>query len=284
MVLVDDANDGGTPGRECLCEDQDIRPLAGVTKPACVTVYDDGIRSPCVEGMLSSSDVAGRLLPVGVADAPALSGGGPQSVPSRISVVLVDGTRAGGTPGRECSREDRDLRPLAGMTRPAGVTVCDDGIGSPCVGGTLSSFDVAGRLLPVMPTGGPDGPIIAGGPVGPGGTLSPFIHEVLKPLEHSVLDHAGPAGRHVAIGPVGPVGMLSSSDCHPAGPAGPYVAGDPVGPDGTLSPFIHKVLEPLEHSVLDVALDGRPMEGISVLEPLEHSVLEVVRAFGSEQD
>ena len=35
------------------------------------------------------------------------------------------------------------------------------------------------------------------------------------------------------------------------------------------------VLEPLEHSVLDVALDGRPMEGISVLELLEHSVLDV---------
>ena len=35
------------------------------------------------------------------------------------------------------------------------------------------------------------------------------------------------------------------------------------------------VLEPLEHSVLEVALDGRPMEGISVLEPSEHSVLEV---------
>ena len=35
------------------------------------------------------------------------------------------------------------------------------------------------------------------------------------------------------------------------------------------------VLEPLEHSVLEVALDDRPMEGISVLEPLEHLVLEV---------
>ena len=34
-------------------------------------------------------------------------------------------------------------------------------------------------------------------------------------------------------------------------------------------------MEPLEHSVLDVALDGRPMEGIPVLEPLEHSVLEM---------
>ena len=278
VVLVDEANAGGTPGRECLCEDQDIRPLAGVTKPACVTVYDDGIRSPCVEGTLSSSDVAGRLLPVGVADAPALSGGGPQSVPSRISVVLVDGTRAGGTPRRECSRED--LRPLAGVTRPAGVTVCDDGIGCCREAPSGRAYWGSCPVGPMYPAG-PDGPIIAGGPVGPGGTLSPFIHEVLKPLEHSVLDHAGPAGRHVAIGPVGPFGMLSPSDCHPAGPA---VAGGPVGPDGTLSPFIHKVLEPLEHSVLDVALDGRPMEGISVLEPLEHSVLEVVRAFGSEQD
>ena len=42
------------------------------------------------------------------------------------------------------------------------------------------------------------------------------------------------------------------------------------GPMGGIS-----VLEPLEHSVLDVALDGRPMEWLSVLEPLEHSVLDV---------
>ena len=32
------------------------------------------------------------------------------------------------------------------------------------------------------------------------------------------------------------------------------------------------VPEPLEHSVLDEDLDGRPMEGLSVPEPLEHSV------------
>ena len=34
-------------------------------------------------------------------------------------------------------------------------------------------------------------------------------------------------------------------------------------------------LEPLEHSVLNAALDSRPMEGIPVLEPLEHSVLDM---------
>ena len=73
----------------------------------------------------------------------------------------------------------------------------------------------------------PAGPYVAGGPVGPYGTLSLFVSNL-----------AGPAGRHVAIGPVGPFGTLSPSDCHPAGPAGSYVAGGPVGPDGTLSPFI----------------------------------------------
>ena len=34
-------------------------------------------------------------------------------------------------------------------------------------------------------------------------------------------------------------------------------------------------MEPLEHLFLDVALDGRPIEGIPVLEPLKHSVLEM---------
>ena len=34
------------------------------------------------------------------------------------------------------------------------------------------------------------------------------------------------------------------------------------------------VPEPLEHSVLDVHLAGRPMEGLFIPEPLEHSVLD----------
>ena len=49
------------------------------------------------------------LLLVDVTDAPALSVERPQSVPSRISVVRIDGTIAEDTPGRECPREDRDL-------------------------------------------------------------------------------------------------------------------------------------------------------------------------------
>ena len=93
---------------------------------------------------------------------------------------------------------------------------------------------------------------------------------------------------------MGLFGTLSPSDCHPAGPAGPYVAGGPVGPDEkfqVLDPLEHSVpghsgpagqyaifrdvLEPLEHSVLDTALDGRPVAGFPVLEPLEHSVLKM---------
>ena len=127
VVLVEETNARDTSGRECPCEDQEKRPLAGMRKPSSGTVSDDDIRSPSGGGGggggLLSSVVAGGLLPVNVKDAPTLSVEGPQSVPSRISVVLVDGTMAGDTPGRECPHEDGDLRPQAGVTKPAGVSV-----------------------------------------------------------------------------------------------------------------------------------------------------------------
>ena len=44
-------------------------------------------------GGVAPSGTAGRFLPVDVTKAPALSVEGPRSVPSRISVVLVDGWR-----------------------------------------------------------------------------------------------------------------------------------------------------------------------------------------------
>ena len=127
---------------------------------------------------------------------------------------------------------------------------------------------------------------VAGGPVGMDETLLG-----LDPLEHLGLDRADPAGQHAAVGPVGLFGTLSPSDCYPAGP---YVAGGPVGPYKkfqVLDPLEHSgpdhadpagqhaifqdVLEPLEHSVLDTVLDGRPMAGFPVLGPIEHSVLEI---------
>ena len=203
--------------------------------------------SPCVGGTLSPS----RITDLDVTNAPGLSSGGPRSVPSRISVVLVEEAKAGGTPRQECPRDDQDRRSLAGVAKPASVTVYDESLGSTCVGGTLSSSDMAGRLLPVAPAGisvpvgpidpaGPDGPLLAGGPVGPLWTMSPSDSGPVGPdgtLSPVTSDHAGLAGRHVAVCPVGPFGTLSPSDCHPADPAAPCVAGGTVGPDGMLSPF-----------------------------------------------
>ena len=111
-------------------------------------------------------------------DAPELSVGGPPSVPLWISVVLVEEAKAGGSPRLGCSRDDQNIRLLAGVAKPASVTVYKNNLKSPCVGGTLSSSDIAGRFLLVGPAGisfpvgpvdpaGPDGPYVAGGPVVP---------------------------------------------------------------------------------------------------------------------
>ena len=75
-------------------------------------------------GLPPSVAVCG-LLPVDATNTPALSVEGPRSVPSRISVVLVDGT-------------------VAGVTRPAGMSVGGGDAGLPRAGETLSSLDVAG--------------------------------------------------------------------------------------------------------------------------------------------
>ena len=58
--------------------------------------------------------------------------------------MLIDGTMAGDTPGRECPREDGNWRPRAGETRPAGVSVGGGDAGLPHTRKTLSSPDVAG--------------------------------------------------------------------------------------------------------------------------------------------
>ena len=187
MVLVEETNAGDTSRPECPCDDQERGPLASMYRPLGGTVSEGDTRSPYGGGVaLARSGTAGRLLPVDVTDTPVLSVEGPRSVPSRISMVLVDGTMAGDTPGRECPRENGYWRPRAGETRPAGVSVGGGDAGLPRTGETLSSPDVAGRSLPVVPAGGsssvgaadpagPDGPVVAGGPVDPCGTLSPLF-------------------------------------------------------------------------------------------------------------
>ena len=61
-----------------------------------------------------------------VTNSPEVSVGEPQSVPSRISVVLVEKANSGGTPRLGCPCVDQDIRLLAGVAKPASVTVCDD--------------------------------------------------------------------------------------------------------------------------------------------------------------
>ena len=90
-----------------------------------------------------------------VTSSPELSVEKPQSVPSRISVVLVEEAKVRGTKCLECPRVDQDLRLLAGVVNPACATVCEDSYISPCVGGTLSPYDS-----------------VVVGPVGLEGTLS----------------------------------------------------------------------------------------------------------------
>ena len=123
-----------------------------------------------------------------------------------------------------CPRVDQDLRLLAGVAKPASVTVCEM-VMYRHVWGALSSSDITGGLFPVVPAGIPFplGPV---SPIGLCGRLSPSDSEPV-----------GPVGPYVAGGPVGPYGTLSPFDSDPAGLVGPYVAGGPVGPYGMLSPF-----------------------------------------------
>ena len=78
-----------------------------------------------------------------VVNSPDVSVVEPQSVPSRISVVLVEEAKVGGAYGVECPRVDQDLRLLAGVAKPASVTVCEDSHLSPSVEETLSYPDLA---------------------------------------------------------------------------------------------------------------------------------------------
>ena len=158
-----------------------------------------------------------------VTNSPELSVVEPQSVPSRNSMVLVEEAKVGGTQRLGCSRLDQDLRLLAGVAKPASVTVCEDSHVSPCVGGTLSLSDIAGTLFPTIPAGipFPVGPVI---PVGPCGTLSP-----------SDSDSVGPFGTlspsdYVHVVPDGPYGTLSPFNPDSVGPVGPAVPSGPCWP------------------------------------------------------
>ena len=173
----------------------------------------------------------------------------PQSVPSRILVVLVEETKVRGT---ECLVSPR-------VASPASVNVVGGRNVSPCVVGTLSpsdsvavgpdgmlsSSDLAGMLFPAIPAG----ILFQVGPVGPYGTLSPSDSDSVGPyvtLSPSDTVAVGPVGSYGTppspsdSDSVGPYVTLSPSDSDSVGLYGTlspsdYVAVGPVGPDGMLS-------------------------------------------------
>ena len=81
-----------------------------------------------------------------ITNSPELSVMEPQSVPSRILVVLVEEAKVGCTQCLGCPRVYHDLRLLAGMAKPASVTVCEDSYVSPCVGGRCPHPNLPGKL------------------------------------------------------------------------------------------------------------------------------------------
>ena len=169
-----------------------------------------------------------------VTNAPELSVGEPPSVPSRISVVLVEETKAGGTPRLGCPREDQDIRLLAGVAKPASVTVC--------IGGDAVLF----RHCRETPSGGTCWTRMARmlqvALLARLGHCPPLTLLALtaRMLQGALLAQMGRCP-HLSCWPVccrvcWPYGTLSPFNSDPAGPDGLYVAGGPVGPFGTLSP------------------------------------------------
>ena len=246
---------GDTPGRECPHDDIGIRPRMGTMRLSEDRVPSTNIESPYGGGVSSLPGATGSLLPVKFPAAPVLLADGPQLGSWQVAVVRVDETPAGDASRPECPGAEQNRQ------RPIDVSEL------PCMGEMLTSPEVTGNVRPVVPAGGsplagvvnpagPDGPVVAGGPVGPCETPSPSSEEIQELLEDAVLIRADPAAQHVAVG------TLSPSDCYPVGPAGPYVAGGPVGPDVSL-----KVPEPLEHAVLIHADPAGQHAAVGTLSP-----------------
>ena len=74
----------------------------------------------------------------------------PQSVPSRISVVLVEETEVRGAECLASVPEDKAVRLLGGELCPANVTVCEDCSMMPGAVGTLSP-SISDSVWPCWP-------------------------------------------------------------------------------------------------------------------------------------
>ena len=129
------------------------------------------VESPYGGGVSSLPGATGSLLPVKFPAAPVLLADGPQLGSWQVAVMRIDETPAGDASGREYPRAEQNQQ------QPIDISELHDGPGLPCMGEMLTSPDVAGNVRPVMPAGGsplagvvnpagPDGPVVASGPVG----------------------------------------------------------------------------------------------------------------------
>ena len=129
------------------------------------------IKSPYGGGASSLPGAAGSLLPVKFPAAPVLLADGPQLGSWQVAVVRVDETPVGDTSGRKCPHAEQNRQ------QPSDVSALHGGSGSPCVEEMLTSTEVTGIVIPVVLAGGsplagvvnpagPDGPVVAGDPVG----------------------------------------------------------------------------------------------------------------------
>ena len=134
----------------------------------------------------------------------------PQSVPSRVLVVLVEETEEQGAECLVSGLADEGVRWSADATSPSSGIECMTGALRPGAVGTLSPY-MYNPVGPVGPCGtlslsdfsvGPYGTLSPSDPVGQCGTLSPPDFN--------------------SVGPVGPYGTLSPSDPDPVGPVGPF--------------------------------------------------------------
>ena len=176
---------------------------------------------------------------------------GPQSVPARVSVVLVEG------PGDRSARRlasvpvDEDEQMLAGAACPAGVAECMNGVMLPMMAGTMLPSDVAEQVADGAASMADAGILFPAdsaetlSPPDPAGILFPAVPAGIPfPAAlvgtSSLFDQVGILFPAVPAGipfPAGPVGTLSDQAgmLFPAVPAGIlFPAG--TDQDGTLSP------------------------------------------------
>ena len=177
----------------------------------------------------------------------------PQPSFTRGFLELAEEARNVCVENEQCFHVDEVLPQVAGMTKPAVVTIAEYSHPSSNDGATVAPLISTKKLMPVVPAGrcppvdqmGQAGPcdetvqsVLSGSESEYGGTdsVGPVGPYVTFDQVQQVAD--GPVGPYVTLSPVGSDGMNSQCDSDQPvadGPVGPSVTLGPVGPCGTLS-------------------------------------------------